>query len=227
MKIKQTKGNILITDNNDSIKHILPSESVFFHKHPTSENALLATTNTDMYAERKGITIPISELKEVDYKVLDGYLSAMLSPMFKVFDKESTVVTGIEPYYPLLMEIKDLTEYEQTLSWYKKNSNLEPLSLPGNNVMYRLEFSSEMASITTALSVRTVYRDDKPNLIKYQHITSSSIVNGTFPFDLTPNLDTSKNVKVFLYSFSGVPMGHKYQSLADIQKEEAGNDADY
>lgn len=216
MKIKQLDSNFLITENDGSIKHILPKQNTFFHQHPIKENAILISTGINLYDERAGITLKASDLTEVDASIFQGFLSRMLFNL-----GNEAVFTGFEPYYPILKQIEKLVEFEQTLNWYKENAN-EPkkeVNLSDgklSSVSYTLAFSYLTKNISTALQHRYIYRADKPNLIKYEHLTSGATYNVKgLTIDLTPNMNDVA-CKVYLYDANDNITGYQYKSINDV-----------
>ena len=204
MKIQQaTNGNILLLDNENDIQHIL--SSVFIHKHPRKEDAILITDRVTATNETQGISLLASTIESINEESFNGDVYDLLERLSATITLNGTVATKNEapltkendPNYVTYLQANSFEKLLAFIQLHK--SNIGGVKEENGKVLeeeYFCQFETFIIRVTLAYS----YRTDKPNLI------DEILMYGSTEYVLKP-------IKVYQYDINDNIVGYLYREI--------------
>ncbi len=181
----EIKQNRLIISENDIPRHDLPLKNISIHQHPTEEGVLLNDV-TDMYNERKGVTLLFSkmepnnisefltlieELKNKDILPIENISNKLLTYMPQFVDKLDNLIASSDAVKNSVDELEGLTKEVKTTLTTQTTTLVDKLSEIKNKinegVLKDTEIQEEISGIKGLfISVNTLLEQikNKPNV---------------------------------------------------------------
>ncbi|WP_299833744.1 hypothetical protein [uncultured Tenacibaculum sp.] len=204
MKIQQTtNGNILLRDNENDIQHIL--SSVYIHRHPRKENAILITDGIKATNEAQGISLLASTIDSINEESFNGDVYDLLEKLSTTISLNGTITTKNEP--PLTKEndpnyvaYLQANTFEKLLAFIKLHkSNIGGVKEENGKVLEQ-EYLCQFETFIIRVTLSYTYRTDKPNLV------DKILMYGSTEYVLKP-------IKVYQYDVNDNIVGYVYREI--------------
>ena len=204
MKIQQaTNGNILLLDNENDIQHIL--SSVFIHKHPRKEDAILITDRVTATNETQGISLLASTIESINEESFNGDVYDLLERLSATITLNGTAATKSEapltkendPNYVAYLQANT---FEKLLAFIKLHKSNIGGAKEENGKIIEEEYLCQFETFIIRVTLRYTYRTDKPNLV------DEILMYGSTEYVLKP-------IKVYQYDVNDNIVGYVYREI--------------
>lgn len=206
MIIKQTEnGNIVLTDTEEEIHHVLPM--AYLHKHPRlPNNAILINSSTDYKNEQSGISILANKVRKINTENFNGDVYELLEILSKniVLKGVSNTVKNDVPKTkeqdPNYITFLQANTYEKLVSFAKEHKRNIGGKKYNNGKLYEEEFFCQFQTFIIRVHLTYYYKINNPQLIDYILLWGST----KYVF---------KPVKRYIYSTNNEITNYKYEEL--------------
>ena len=203
MKIQQeNNGNILLLDNENDIQHIL--SSVYIHKHPRKENAILITDGIIATNETQGISLLASKIESINKESFSGDVYDLLEKLSTTISLNGTIAAQNEvpltkendPNYVAYLQANS---FEKLLTFIKEHKfNVGGKVYHNDGRLDREEFYCQFDTFNIRVHLQYYYKENKINLI--DNVLMYGSTNYVF-----------KTRKVYQYDLNNTITGYVYE----------------
>lgn len=204
MKIQQaTNGNILLLDNENNTQHIL--SSIYIHKHPRKENAILITDGITATNETQGISVLASTIESINEESFNGGVYELLEKLSTTISLNGTIATKNEapltkendPNYVAYLQANTFEKLLAFIQLHK--SNIGGVKKENGKVLEE-EYLCQFETFIIRVTLSYTYRTDKPILI------DEILMYGSTEYVLKP-------IKVYQYDINDNIVGYQYREV--------------